>query len=225
MFRSGFLGLIWSAFSYPLYNQINTTGLNPTIQHHINSYISCVCVTFHLRCQQLQESRCAGFYNNHMSRAHISTLSDCLEIIHITDRWQRKNAIRPEKGQMCVLFSPHSVCPAGLWQTLTRESHTADSRRGGYITRSDRPLVIESLLYMQINTYTYLIPQSVRSASANRLAAPSLRGTPSHSTKSRLFAVLAPKWWNELPIDIRTAESLHIFCRRLKTHLFRLHLG
>ena len=35
---------------------------------------------------------------------------------------------------------------------------------------------------------------------------------------------LAPKWWNELPIDIRTSESLHIFRRKLKTHLFRLYL-
>ncbi len=25
------------------------------------------------------------------------------------------------------------------------------------------------------------------------------------STKSQLFAVLAPQWWNELPVDIRTA--------------------
>ncbi len=30
---------------------------------------------------------------------------------------------------------------------------------------------------------------------------------------------------SELPIDIRTAETLHIFCCRLKTQLFRLHLG
>ena len=52
------------------------------------------------------------------------------------------------------------------------------------------------------------------SVSANRLAAPSRQGTPSHSTKSGLFAVLAPKWWNKLPIDIRPAECLHIFCRR-----------
>ncbi len=37
--------------------------------------------------------------------------------------------------------------------------------------------------------------------------------------------VLAPRLWNELPINIRTAETLHIFYCRLKTHLFRLHLG
>ncbi len=59
-----------------------------------------------------------------------------------------------------------------------------------------------------------------------RFAPPSLwRGPSYRAIKSRLFAVLAPQWWNELPIDIRTAESLHIFCCRLKTHLFRLHLG
>ena len=38
------------------------------------------------------------------------------------------------------------------------------------------------------------------------------------------FAVLAPNWWNELPMDIQTSESLHIFRRKLKTHLFRLYL-
>ncbi|KAK5932070.1 hypothetical protein CgunFtcFv8_003804 [Champsocephalus gunnari] len=60
--------------------------------------------------------------------------------------------------------------------------------------------------------------------SAKQLAAPSLRGGPKFpSAKTRGFSILAPKWWNELPIDITTAESLHIFRRRLKTHLFRLH--
>ncbi|KAI5088828.1 hypothetical protein C0J45_21400, partial [Silurus meridionalis] len=37
---------------------------------------------------------------------------------------------------------------------------------------------------------------------------------------SRLFSVLAPRWWNELPLHVRTAESLIIFKRRLKTYLF-----
>ena len=79
-------------------------------------------------------------------------------------------------------------------------------------------------VYIQdmVKPYTHARPPC--SASANRFVAPSPRGTASHSTKSGLFAVLAPKWWNELPIDIRTAESLHIFCCKLKTHLFRLYL-
>ena len=74
-------------------------------------------------------------------------------------------------------------------------------------------------------TWSNLTPQPVHSisASANWLVASSLRAN--HSTKSPLFAVLAPKWWTELPNDIRTTESLYIFSRRLKTHLFQLHLG
>ncbi|KAI5614117.1 hypothetical protein C0J50_3838, partial [Silurus asotus] len=45
---------------------------------------------------------------------------------------------------------------------------------------------------------------------------------PSYLSKynSRLFSVLAPRWWNELPLDVRTAESLIIFKRELKTYLF-----
>ena len=42
---------------------------------------------------------------------------------------------------------------------------------------------------------------------------------------SRLLSVLAPRWWNDLPVDVRTAETLSTFKRRLKTHLFRLHLA
>ena len=33
-----------------------------------------------------------------------------------------------------------------------------------------------------------------------------------------------PQWWNDLPIPIRTAPSLPIFRRSLKTHLFTLYL-
>ena len=36
--------------------------------------------------------------------------------------------------------------------------------------------------------------------------------------------VLVPQWWNKLPTNVRTVESLSIFCKRLKTLLFRLHL-
>ena len=32
-------------------------------------------------------------------------------------------------------------------------------------------------------------------------------------------------WWNEIPNDISTAESLNIFHRKLKTNLFRLYLA
>ncbi|KAG7499322.1 hypothetical protein JOB18_034886 [Solea senegalensis] len=79
--------------------------------------------------------------------------------------------------------------------------------------------------YIQDMIKTYTPARPLRSASTNRLAAPSLRGSQRHSQNSRLFTVLAPKWWNDLPIDIRTAESLHIFRRQLKTHFFRLYLN
>ena len=48
---------------------------------------------------------------------------------------------------------------------------------------------------------------------------------PSHLHISRLLSVLAPRWWNDLPVDVRTAETLSTFKCRLKTHLFRLHLS
>ncbi|XP_077937991.1 uncharacterized protein LOC144383603 [Gasterosteus aculeatus] len=76
--------------------------------------------------------------------------------------------------------------------------------------------------YIQDMVKPYIPTRTLRSASAKLLVPPSLRAK--HSTRSRLFAVLAPKWWNALSEDIRTAESLHIFRRKLKTHLFRLYL-
>jgi len=45
-----------------------------------------------------------------------------------------------------------------------------------------------------------------------------------YKCKFQLFCVLAPQWWNELPADVRMAESLTSFRKRLKTHLFRVHL-
>ena len=45
-------------------------------------------------------------------------------------------------------------------------------------------------------------------------------GTPiaeskqAYTAKLRLFSVLARYWWNELPTNVRIAESLSIFCKR-----------
>jgi len=38
----------------------------------------------------------------------------------------------------------------------------------------------------------------------------------------RSFSVAAPSVWNSLPADIRLCESVPLFKRHLKTHLFRL---
>ncbi|KAK5896014.1 hypothetical protein CgunFtcFv8_009659 [Champsocephalus gunnari] len=75
-------------------------------------------------------------------------------------------------------------------------------------------------------TWLNRTPQHVHSAlhQPNSLLHPRCEGGPKFpSAKTRGFAILAPRWWNELPIDIRTADRLHTFRLRLKTHLFRLH--
>ncbi len=41
---------------------------------------------------------------------------------------------------------------------------------------------------------------------------------------SQNFSLTVPIWWNDLPNSIRAAESLPIFKKRLKTHLFHLYL-
>ncbi|KAI5107776.1 hypothetical protein C0J45_1370, partial [Silurus meridionalis] len=65
---------------------------------------------------------------------------------------------------------------------------------------------------------SHTAPSCLRSFSTVRLVPPSLRMRGKYT--SRLFSVLAPRWWNELPLDVRTAESLIIFKRRLKSYLF-----
>ena len=81
------------------------------------------------------------------------------------------------------------------------------------------PQYLHPLVTLQIST------RSLRpSTSAGRLVPPRLHGLKGPS-RSRLFHHLAPKWWNELPPSVRTAESLPIFKKRLKTHLFALHFN
>ncbi len=67
----------------------------------------------------------------------------------------------------------------------------------------------------------YIPSISLRSASERRLMVPSQRGTKS---LSRMFSFTVPGWWNELPTPILNTESLTIFKRHLKTHLFHHHL-
>ena len=39
--------------------------------------------------------------------------------------------------------------------------------------------------------------------------------------RDRSFTCAAPKVWNALPFDIKSARSVNIFKAKLKTHLFR----
>ncbi len=76
------------------------------------------------------------------------------------------------------------------------------------------PEVIDPLLAI---IQTYAPSRSLRSASERRLVVPSQRGTKS---LSRTFTWTVPSWWNDLPISIRTAESLAIFKKTSKDHIF-----
>ncbi len=82
-------------------------------------------------------------------------------------------------------------------------------------TSGSAPLFLNSLLQ------TYMPSRSLCSASERRIAVPSQRGTKS---LSQTFSLTVPIWWNDLPNSIRAAESLPIFKKRLKTHLFHLYL-
>ncbi len=72
-------------------------------------------------------------------------------------------------------------------------------------TSSSAPLYLNSLLQ------TYMPSRSL----------PSQRGTKSLSLT---FSLTVPIWWNDLPNSIPAAESLPIFKKQLKTHLFHLYL-
>ncbi len=82
-------------------------------------------------------------------------------------------------------------------------------------TSGSAPLYLNSVLQ------TYMSSRSLRSASERRITVPSQRGTKS---LSQTFSFTVPIWWNDLPSSIRAAESLPIFKKRLKTHLFQLYL-
>ncbi len=82
-------------------------------------------------------------------------------------------------------------------------------------TSGSAPLYLNSVLQ------TYVPSRSLDSASERRIILPSQRGTKS---LSQAFTLTVPSWWNDLPNSIRAAESLAIFKKRLKTHLFHLYL-
>ncbi|KAJ8366782.1 hypothetical protein AAFF_G00342360 [Aldrovandia affinis] len=58
--------------------------------------------------------------------------------------------------------------------------------------------------YLQSLITPYNPPRPLRSASSGKLTAPSLWAPGSRSSRSRLFFVLVPRWWNDLPQSVRT---------------------
>ncbi|KAJ8364882.1 hypothetical protein SKAU_G00137130 [Synaphobranchus kaupii] len=78
--------------------------------------------------------------------------------------------------------------------------------------------------YLQDLIQNYVPARPLRSSTAGRLALPPLHVNGSRSSRLRSFSTLAPQWWNELPIALRSTPTLPAFRRGLKTYLFRLHL-
>ena len=74
-------------------------------------------------------------------------------------------------------------------------------------------------IYLNPLAKAYVTTRSLRSSMDCRLAVPSPR-----LRQSRLFACVVPRWWNDLPSATRTAASLSVFKKLLKTHLFKEHL-
>ncbi|XP_064790569.1 uncharacterized protein LOC135512452 isoform X1 [Oncorhynchus masou masou] len=79
--------------------------------------------------------------------------------------------------------------------------------------------------YLQALIRPYTQARALRSSTSGLLASLPLRKYSSRSAQSKLFAALAPQWWNKLPHDARTAESTTTFRRHLKPHLFKEYLG
>ncbi|KAM9397486.1 uncharacterized protein ACWYII_032734 [Salvelinus alpinus] len=79
--------------------------------------------------------------------------------------------------------------------------------------------------YLQALIRPYTQTRALRSSTSGLLASLPLRKYSSRSAQSKLFAALAPQWWNKLPHDARTAESITTFRRHLKPHLFKEYLG
>ncbi len=78
-----------------------------------------------------------------------------------------------------------------------------------------------ALLYLNSLLQTYMPSRSLHSASERCITVPSQRVT---NSLSLTFSLTVPTWWNDLPNSIQAAESLTIFKKRLKTHLFHLYL-
>jgi len=71
--------------------------------------------------------------------------------------------------------------------------------------------------YLSSLVSPYIPSRSLRSSNANMLTVP--RANIKFADKG--FYIAGPSVWNSLPSDIRSAESLNIFCTRLKTHFYR----
>uniref|UniRef100_A0A3Q1JKY8 Reverse transcriptase domain-containing protein n=1 Tax=Anabas testudineus TaxID=64144 RepID=A0A3Q1JKY8_ANATE len=74
--------------------------------------------------------------------------------------------------------------------------------------------------YLNSIVQVYIPSRPLRSTRERRLVVPA----PHSRHQGKLFSSVIPRWWNELPISARSATSLAIFKKLLKTELFRIFL-
>ena len=74
--------------------------------------------------------------------------------------------------------------------------------------------------YLQAMLKPYTPTRALRSVTSGLLALPPLQEGSARSARSKLFSVLVPLWWNQLPPEARTDESLPIFQKHQKPYLF-----
>jgi len=77
-----------------------------------------------------------------------------------------------------------------------------------------RTLHFSQPAYLRSSLHVYHSTRSLRLSNTNLLSAPFVRT----SFGSRSFSVAAPKFWNSLPLSLRTCTCLDTFRRHLKTH-------
>ena len=66
-----------------------------------------------------------------------------------------------------------------------------------------------------------LVLDFVRTAlDTNRLAQPNFSSKSLWSAANKAFSLAAPALWNQLPIAIRSSNSLYTFKKALKSHLY-----
>ena len=76
--------------------------------------------------------------------------------------------------------------------------------------------------YLSDLLLSYQPSRTLRSSGTGLLTIPKVR-TKTHGEAA--FSHYGPQLWNSLPQNIRTAETVDIFKRRLKTHFFSLAFG
>ena len=77
---------------------------------------------------------------------------------------------------------------------------------------TQQPSYLASLLHLSN------IPRQLRSSTSQQLIVPKTK----LNLGKRAFSVAAPRVWNELPITLKTSETIAIFRKKLKTYLFQI---